>query len=67
MNTPGTGTTPRHDELYDTLFRMHLGLNDEQSVQVNARLILLLANHIGDPLVIREAARMARAGLQPGG
>jgi hypothetical protein len=31
---------------------------------VNARLILLLANHIGDLDVLREAMRRARAGIE---
>jgi hypothetical protein len=39
---------------------MHRDLSDEQSERVNARLILLLANHIGDITVLREAMRLAR-------
>ncbi len=34
---------------------MHHDLSDEQSALANARLILLLANHIGDISVLREA------------
>ncbi len=48
------------DDFYETLLEMHHGLSDEQSELVNARLILLLANHIGDMGVLREAMRVAR-------
>lgn len=51
---------PRPDDLYQTLLDVHEGLTDEQSARVNAALILLLANHIGDPEVIAEAAAIAR-------
>ena len=44
---------------------MHRGLSDEQSEAVNARLILLLANHIGDLNVLREAMEAARKGISP--
>jgi hypothetical protein len=49
------------DEIYETIIAMHEGLSDEESARVNARLILLLANHIGDAEVIKEAAETARA------
>lgn len=51
------------DDFYEALIEMHQGLSDEQSEAVNARLILLLANHIGDIGVLREAMRIARGGL----
>ena len=41
------------DDFYEMLIDMHRDLNDEQSTIVNARLILLLANHIGDTAVLR--------------
>lgn len=50
------------DDFYEALIGMHQGLSDEASERVNARLILLLANHIGDIGVLREAMRLARAG-----
>ena len=40
---------------------MHRDLSDEQSERANARLILILSNHIGDIGVLREAMRLARA------
>ena len=48
------------DDFYEALVELHRGLTDEQSEMVNARLILLLANHIGDMSVLREAMRVAR-------
>jgi hypothetical protein len=48
------------DDFYEALIAMHRGLDDAQSEQANARLILLLANHIGDIDVLRQAMRIAR-------
>jgi uncharacterized protein DUF2783 len=48
------------DDFYAELVDMHRGLSDEQSALVNAKLVLLLANHIGDAAVLREAMRCAR-------
>ncbi len=49
------------DEFYEKLIDAHNGLTDEQSEALNARLIFLLANHIGDLRVLREALDKARA------
>jgi hypothetical protein len=51
----------RPDDAYEALIEMHRGLEEEQSRLVNARLILLLANHVGDLDVLREAIAIARA------
>ena len=51
------------DDFYEALIETHRDLTDEQSATVNAKLILLLANHIGDLSVLREAMRLARAGV----
>ncbi len=51
------------DDFYEALIETHQGLSDEQSAAVNARLILLLANHVGDIAVLREALRIARGNL----
>jgi hypothetical protein len=53
----------RPDDFYELLIETHRGLTDEQSAMVNAKLILLLANHIGDLDVIREALDHARQGV----
>jgi len=50
------------DDIYEALIRLHDGLSEEESAVANARLILILANHIGDVEIIREAARLARVG-----
>jgi hypothetical protein len=51
------------DDFYQALIDTHRDLSDEQSAMVNARLILLLANHIGDIAVLREAMQIAREGV----
>lgn len=51
------------DDFYQMLIDTHRGLSDEQSAQVNAQLILILSNHIGDIAVLREAMALARAGV----
>ena len=48
------------DDFYEELIDLHRGLSDEQSALVNAKLILLLANHIGDRAVLRAAMSAAR-------
>ena len=48
------------DDFYEALIDAHRDLSDEQSEALNARLILLLANHIGDIAVLREALVLAR-------
>ena len=48
------------DEFYEALIDMHRDLSEAESALVNARLILLLANHIGDPRVLRAAMQVAR-------
>ncbi|MEK8051389.1 DUF2783 domain-containing protein [Ideonella sp. DXS22W] len=64
------GQTPLHafspgDDFYEMLIDTHRNLSDEASRLVNARLILLLANHIGDLRVLKEALAAARAGVAP--
>jgi len=49
------------DDFYEALIDMHRDLDDAESQAVNARLILLLANHIGDLQVLRDAMARARA------
>jgi hypothetical protein len=53
------------DDFYQALIDLHRGLSDEESQLVNARLILLLANHIGDAEVLQEAMAAARAATAP--
>jgi hypothetical protein len=51
----------RPDDFYEALIEMHRDLDAEQSRMANAHLILLLANHVGDETVLREAMQRARA------
>jgi hypothetical protein len=53
------------DDFYEALIETHRDLTDEQSALVNAKLILLLSNHIGDINVLREAMALARADIAP--
>ena len=50
----------RPDDFYESLIALHRDLTPDESSKVNARLILLLANHIGDHQVLDEALRAAR-------
>lgn len=61
LNTESNITAPDH--FYELLLDMHQGLTEEQSRMVNARLILLLSNHIGDMDVLKEAMAEAREGM----
>ena len=51
---------PDPDGFYDELLGAHAGLTKQQSDALNARLILVLANHIGDRTVLRAALEAAR-------
>jgi hypothetical protein len=48
------------DPFYEALIDTHRDLSDAQSHALNARLVLLLANHIGRHDVLLEALQMAR-------
>jgi hypothetical protein len=48
------------DDFYQLLIDTHRDLSDAQSALVNAKLVLLLSNHIGDIAVLREALQHAR-------
>lgn len=48
------------DGFYDELLQAHTGLSDDESDAFNARLILILANHIGDRDVLRAAVKAAK-------
>jgi hypothetical protein len=51
------------DGLYAAIIEAHAGLSDADSAALNARLVLLLANHIGDEAVLREALGIARKSI----
>jgi len=49
------------DDFYEALIDTHRDLSPEASHALNARLVLLLANHIGSLDVLKEALLLARA------
>ncbi len=49
------------DDFYEALIDAHHELSSAQSQALNARLVLLLANHIGSLAVLKEALVVARA------
>ena len=57
---------PDPDGFYEALIAAHEGLSDEQSNLLNARLILLLANQVGDMATLRACIAAAREGLEAG-
>jgi hypothetical protein len=52
------------DEFYAALLQVHEGCDKPESDAINARLILLLANHIGEIDVLREALATAKSPLE---
>ena len=52
---------PDPDRAYRMLIEAHRGLTEEQSAAFNARLILILANQVGDLDVLHEAIELAHA------
>lgn len=48
------------DDFYQLLIDTHRDLSEQQSAMLNAKLILILANHVGDISVLREAMQLAR-------
>lgn len=54
------------DDFYEALIEAHRGLSPEQSQALNARLVLLLANHVGDMRVLTQAMARARDATDAG-
>lgn len=53
------------DGFYEHLLDAHAGLNREQSELLNARLILLLANQVGDARLLEQCIKAARTPEPP--
>ena len=53
------------DAFYEALMDAHQGLSEDQSHLLNARLILVMANHIGDPMTLSRCIEAAKAGDAP--
>jgi hypothetical protein len=61
-----TPNIPDPDGFYNELLAAHHDLDATQSEAFNARLILILANHIGDRDVLRAALAAAKGSKSPG-
>jgi hypothetical protein len=48
------------DAAYETLVEAHRNLPEAESAALNARLVLILANHVGDLEVLKEAIALAK-------
>jgi hypothetical protein len=48
------------DDAFRAIVEAHRGLSDAQSADLDAALVLILANHIGDIAVLRDAITLAR-------
>jgi hypothetical protein len=48
------------DDAFRAIVEAHRGLSEEQSADFDAALVLMLANHIGDIEVLREAITLAK-------
>lgn len=57
LDTSSRFTDP--DAAFRALIEAHRGLDDANSAALNARLVLILANHIGDQTVLGEALALA--------
>lgn len=51
------------DAAYRQIVEAHRGLGDEQSAALDAALVLILANHIGDAAVLSDAIALAKRRL----
>jgi hypothetical protein len=56
---------PDPDIAYRALIEAHRGLLDEESAELNTRLVLILANQIGDAAVLDEAIALAKRATAP--
>ena len=53
------------DGFYEVLLEAHAGLTLEQSARLNAALVLLLANRVGDTAALRECIDAAARSVRP--
>jgi hypothetical protein len=58
LSTRSNFTNP--DDAFRAIVEAHRGLSDEESADLDAALVLILANHIGDLGVLREAIALAK-------
>ncbi len=53
--------SPNQDDVYNALMDAHAGLSEADSHALNARLVLMMANQIGDPTLVKDILTTARA------
>ena len=58
LSTDSNFTKP--DDAFRAVVEAHRGLSEAQSADLDAALVLILANHIGDIGVLREAIELAK-------
>jgi hypothetical protein len=51
---------PNPDAAYEALVEAHRGVSEAESAALNARLVLILSNHIGDLAVLKAAISLAK-------
>jgi hypothetical protein len=56
---------PDADDFYEAWLEAHAGLSDDESSDLDARLVLLLANQVGDQSVLLACIAEARATRTP--
>ncbi|SDI38321.1 DUF2783 domain-containing protein [Salipiger marinus] len=61
MSAQQMGLGARGDEFYEALMAAHDGLSEAESHALNARLVLLLANRIGDVDALKDLLVVARS------
>ena len=52
------------DGFYEALLNVHEGLDDEETQALNARLVLVLANHIGTQEILADAIAASAEALK---
>ena len=60
MSLSTSSNFAKPDDAFRAILEAHRGLNDAQSADLDAALVLILANHIGDLEALREAIALAQ-------
>ena len=61
-----TAQIKQPDEFYEALLKAQSGMTDAQAQKMIAKLVLLLANHVGDEAILAEAIALATASSKVG-
>lgn len=63
MTLSTTSNFPNPDDAYRAVVEAHRGLSASQSADLDAALVLILANHVGDAAVLNEAIALAKRSM----